>query len=150
MGLDDQSEQAQADQPRRAQSVQGRLGHRPDTRSGGPATNRASVAAIDSVSGTSIVRINSLGVGFRVSEKGAGSHETRKPDCEEHCRPSGQQEPQPAPADRRCVNQPGHCSEYPHGGEDRSTLKLAARSNRPNPENVDPDKNPDRHQESVR
>ena len=59
LGVDDEAVQAEAHQRRAGQAEQ-RLAHRGGARSGGPATSRPSVAAMESTSATSMTMISGL------------------------------------------------------------------------------------------
>ena len=143
----DQPEQTQANQNGAAQPIERRGAHRCRARSGGPATNRASVAAIDSVTGTSIVKINNLAWDFGYARKAPGDRETGEPDREESRRPGDQHKAQPTPTHLRCVDEASHHYENPHGGEDRCTLEFTPGSSRADPKDMDADEYPNRRQQ---
>ena len=60
LGMHDEAEQADTDERRRAQAVQRSGGHCGDSRAGGPATSRPSVAASDSMRTSSTTMISSF------------------------------------------------------------------------------------------
>ena len=147
-GMHDQAEQAQANQRRAAQAHTGSPRSLPlaPVRAGRPPTERA-------------LRRSTASPALR-SSRSAAWHEIRgrpgkPPAIANPISPIAKNTAGPATSmsrnqrrlTGRRVHQPGHHGEDPHGGKDRCTLEFAAGSNRPNPEDVDADQDPDRHQQ---